>query len=157
VQLAGIWAQKEALIAQIVERSERLGAELRKIRLPEVLCHADIHTANLMIDEYGELHVVDWDQPIWAPKERDLVFVLGEGSQQEGLFFDGYGTCEINQVALAYYRFEWVVQELGDYGERVFFLADLGDKTKAEAVRLFEALFSAGDVVEQAQQSWVEV
>lgn len=40
-----------------------------------VLCHADFHDANLLIDPTGRLFIVDWDEIILAPKERDLVFV----------------------------------------------------------------------------------
>ena len=54
---------------------------------------------------------------------------------EERLFFNGYGKTGIDWVALAYYRYEWVVQELGDYGARVFMKPDVGAKTKADAVR----------------------
>ncbi|MEE3919334.1 phosphotransferase [Micromonospora sp. BRA006-A] len=35
-----------------------------------VICHADIHPGNLIADGDGPLHVVDWDAPILAPRER---------------------------------------------------------------------------------------
>ena len=77
-------------------------------------------------------------------------------SQQETAFFEGYGEVEIDRVALAYYRYEWVVQELGDYAARVFLADDTGADTKADAVRGLMALFDPGDVVDGAYAlEWV--
>ena len=57
---------------------------------------------------------------------------------------------KIYQLALAYYRYEWCVQEIGDFGKRVFLTKDLGESTKQDAVEGFIQLFSQGDVVEAA-------
>ena len=43
------------------------------------------------------MFIVDWDDTLLAPKERDLMFVLGEETietREEQLFFNGYGKCE---------------------------------------------------------------
>ena len=73
------------------------------------------------------------------------------------MFFNGYGKVKINQLALAYYRYEWCVQEVGDFGERVFLIKDAGDSTKKESVEGFMKLFSHGDVVETAFNTSVEI
>jgi spectinomycin phosphotransferase len=153
--LANFWRSRRDEIARITTRAEDLGRRARQADLDQVLCHADIHTDNLLIEPSGALHIVDWDQPIFAPKERDLMFIPGvtETSREASLFFDGYGPAEVNSLALAYYRYEWVVQEIGDYGERVFLHLDLGEETRADAVRGFKQLFQAGDVVEEAYQA----
>jgi len=41
---------------------------------------------------------------------------------------------DIHAVMIAYYRFDWIVQELADYGRRAFRMPDLGEETRAEAV-----------------------
>jgi hypothetical protein len=66
------------------------------------------------------------------------------------MFFAGYGTVELTQPALAYYRYEWCVQEIGDFGNRVFLTTDTGERTKQESVEGFRELFSQGDVIERA-------
>ena len=49
-----------------------------------VLCHSDIHGGNILIADTGELYVVDWDDPILAPKERDLMFIGGGSASTAG-------------------------------------------------------------------------
>ncbi|MCI0578173.1 MAG: aminoglycoside phosphotransferase family protein [Chloroflexi bacterium] len=157
-ELAAFWREKQAEIDQIVDWAEALGRALQRRALEFVLCHADIHTANLLLTPEGKLFVVDWDQAILAPKERDLMFVVGNTvgdsvieTGEEELFFRGYGKTDVDWLVLAYYRYEWVVQEMGDYGERVF-LMDVGTETKQDAVQEFLALFEPGNVVEAAHK-----
>lgn len=102
------------------------------------------------------MFIVDWDDTLLAPKERDLMFVLGE-KREEQLFFKGYGRMEINPLVLAYYGYEWCVQEIGDFGERVFLMKDAGESTKKDSVEGFIKLFSRGDVVEAAFNTSIEI
>lgn len=67
-------------------------------------------------------------------------------SQIAAALREGYGLS-------ADYRYEWVVQEIGDYAERVFLTDELGVATKADAVRGLKALFDPGDVVGGAYAS----
>jgi spectinomycin phosphotransferase len=158
-ELAAFWRERQQEIGRIVARAAALGRMLQRKSGEFILCHTDIHTANVLIDKDDKLFIVDWDQPILAPKERDLMFVVGAGqpiafaTTAEALFFRGYGTVEIDPVAIAYYRYEWVVQEIADFGERVFLTPDVGAETKQDAVRGFIRLFEPGDVVEEAYQS----
>jgi spectinomycin phosphotransferase len=154
-ELAAFWLEKRAEIRQIVARAAALGRRLQKQSGEFVLCHCDIHTANILIDSDRQMHIVDWDHPMLAPKERDLMFVIGAviGNKVEALFFEGYGRTEVDALALAYYRYEWVVQEISDYAERVFLMDDVGVETKADAVREFRVLFAPGDVVDAAYGS----
>lgn len=159
-ELASFWMKKEVEIKYIVNRADELGKRLQGKSLEFNLCHADIHIANLLLTQASKIHVVDWDGVILAPKERDLMFIVGTTvggisieSEEEGLFFQGYGQTQIDPIAMAYYRYEWVVQEIGDYGERVFLLAEVGDETKADAVRGFKEMFQPGNIVESAYVS----
>lgn len=59
--------QIEELIRRVGDLAGVLVAEPPEL----VLCHSDIHAANLLVDDRsGELYIVDWDDPILAPKER---------------------------------------------------------------------------------------
>jgi spectinomycin phosphotransferase len=99
--------------------------------------------------------VVDWDEALLAPRERDLMFVDGGvgGLENDGpAFFAGYGDVEIDPVVMAYYRFDWVVQELASFGDRVL-TPGVGEATRAEAVDLLVSLFEPGNVVEAAHRA----
>lgn len=152
-ELAAFWDERHAFITEVIERAESAGEPLRREPPALVLCHADIHKANLLVTSGGDLAVVDWDQPVYAPKERDLMFIVGGyevGPREENLFFRGYGPAEIDLRALAYYRYEWVIQEMGDNAERIFFRDDLGEQDRQAALDGFRALFNSGDIIDAA-------
>ena len=64
-------------ITHLIERAQELALELQSKHLEFVLCHTDIHGGNILISDNNELYIVDWDDPILAPKERDLMFIGG--------------------------------------------------------------------------------
>lgn len=147
-------------IAGILRRAEGLGRALQGRHSPFVLCHADSHAANLLVDPAGGLHVIDWDQPIYAPKERDLMFALttalkgcAAGTPEEAAFFAGYGGAQPDPVALAYYRYEWAVQDIGDFAASVVVRAHTGAAEKREAVQMIGGLFGPGGIVAAAYGS----
>jgi spectinomycin phosphotransferase len=72
-------------------------------------------------------YIVDWDEPIMAPKERDLMFIGGgvcnvwNNPSEEALFYKGYGKTEINKTILAYYRHERIVEDIAEYSQILLF------------------------------------
>ena len=111
-RLAIFWKGNNEKIQTLIKRAEILGKRLQHASLGFVLCHADIHAANILITQKQNIFIVDWDDTLFAPKERDLMFVLGEDAihtREEQIFFDGYGKVKINLLVLAYYRYEWCV------------------------------------------------
>ncbi len=158
--LAVFWNERRAEIRHIVDRAETLGRALQAIAPAFALCHADIHTNNILIDADGQLAIVDWDQPILAPRERDLMFVvdtpiggLNAEPRQEQLFFLGYGPTELDWLALAYYRYEWAIEDMGGFGEVVFLRDDASEETKAQETYYSKLLFQPGYIVDAAYAS----
>ena len=159
-QLSALVRERREEFAQILRRADELGQALQDVRHDLVLCHADCHPANVLVGGAGELHVVDWDQPMLAPRERDLMFVLGptfngvaEGSPEEAAFFAGYGAVTPDPVALAYYRYEWAMQDIGGFADRVFLLPDMEEGTKLAAMRWLQIVFAPKGIVQAAYQS----
>ncbi|GAB4201581.1 MAG: aminoglycoside O-phosphotransferase APH(9)-Ia [Roseiflexaceae bacterium] len=156
-ELAGLWRTRAGQIRALLDRCDELGARLRASGPPYVLCHADIHPWNVLIDRDDRLWIVDWDEARLAPKERDLMFALGgiggDGvSQQTGAWFlEGYGPTPLDELALRYYRCAWAIQDIASFAQEVFLMPELSPEDRAAAVRWWGGLFSPGAIVEIAE------
>lgn len=159
VKMALFLKSKSSEILKLVERAEKLAIIIQKQPLEYILCHADIHGWNLIVDKEGALYIVDWDTLIFAPKERDLMFV-GSGiwdsgrtvAEEESLFYQGYGQTNINQDAICYYRFERIIQDIGDYCEYIF-LSDDGGDDRMQSFEHLQPVFLPNGAIERAYQS----
>jgi spectinomycin phosphotransferase len=155
--IATFWREHRDVMARLLETAESLASRLALVASTFVLCHADIHTNNVLVSDDGKrVWIVDWDETMLAPRERDLMFLVGGigpgfvTSEQENLFFEGYGTVEIDPIALAYYRYSWAISDIASYGAQVFLRADLGAADVGDAVDRFQSLFAAGSIVQIA-------
>jgi spectinomycin phosphotransferase len=159
VKMALFLKSKSSEILKLVERAEELAITIQKQPLDYVLCHADMHGWNLFVDKENALYIVDWDTLIFAPKERDLMFI-GSGIWDSGLtpddeespFYQGYGQTKINQDAIAYYRFERIIQDIGDYCEYIF-LSDEGGDDRMQCFEYLQSNFLPGGTIERACQA----
>ena len=157
--VAQIWHSNAAEIELARSRYLALGAQLQS-RSPEfVLCHADIHTANIIIDARGQIRIVDWDETLLAPKERDLMFFIDDGRpvHTTDAFLAGYGDRGVDLLGLAYYKYDWVIQEFADYGERVFLSSEVSGEDLALAQREFARLFESNDMIDRAQRAYANL
>ncbi len=142
-------------IRRLVDRAEQLGKKLQNNTLKFVLCHSDIHAGNMLIAGNTAIYLVDWDEPIMAPKERDLMFIGGGVGNvwnkpfEETLFYKGYGKTEIHSTVLAYYRQERIVEDIAIYSQELLLTTD-GGKDRAEMYKQFIAMFEPQGVVEIA-------
>ena len=157
-QLAEFMTVKADEIRYLVRRAEQLSLALQAQSPEIVLCHSDIHAGNILIDAKGGLYIVDWDNPILAPKERDLMFVGGgvggiwHSAQEEALFYKGYGRTAIDPVALAYYRFERIVQDIAPYAQQLL-LTEAGGNDRARTLQGIVRWFLPNGVVEMAHKA----
>ncbi|HPL29070.1 MAG TPA: phosphotransferase, partial [Anaerolineae bacterium] len=158
-ELAALWQAQRDVIHTVVAQADTLADRLRQQDLPLALCHADLHTWNVLVDARQEFWLIDWDETILAPKERDLMFVVVGiashlvGPHDTACFLAGYGDAAIDQVALTYYRYAWAVQDMAAFAERALLLPDLSEETRREAVHGFAELFEPGQIVAIAQAS----
>ncbi|HHT0609966.1 TPA: phosphotransferase [Legionella anisa] len=143
------------VIVNLVDRAEHLAQKLQNDSPQLVLCHSDIHAGNILISPHHSIYIVDWDEPIMAPKERDLMFIGGgianvwNEPYQETLFYKGYGKAEINKALLAYYRCERIVEDIAIYAEEILSVSS-EHGNKAEAYKHFMSMFTTNGVIDIA-------
>jgi hypothetical protein len=54
---------------------------------------------------------------------------------------------------MAYYRYDWGVQDLGEFGREVFFLDFFSEDSKAHSADMFQWLFSADNTIDAAYEA----
>lgn len=147
--------EKRSLILKLVDRSELISQKICHRPLKFVLCHSDIHAGNVLINGTESLYIVDWDDPIVAPKERDLMFIGGGVNNiwnqpwEEKLFYQGYGQTDIDWTLLTYYRYERIVEDIAVYSQELLY-GPLEEKNRPEMLKQFMDLFSPQGVVDIA-------
>ena len=145
-------------IGRLVRRAEQLARSLQSRRLEFVLCHTDVHEWNLLISTPGELYIVDWDKPLLAPKERDLMFIGGGVSPAlsspsgEALFYQAYSPTEVDRMALAYYRYERIVQDIYEFCQQLL-SSDAGGEHRQQSYCWLESNFMPGNTIEIARKT----
>lgn len=145
-------------ISRLLDRAEFLGQRLQGQTQQYVLCHSDIHAGNVLIGQNDDIFIVDWDEVILAPKERDLMFI-GAGvanvwnkPREVELFYKGYGKTTVNSTIIAYYRHERIVQDIVEYANALL-LSSAGGSDRLKMYNHFIAMFEPRGVVEIAFES----
>ena len=155
INLLTFMKKHKAAIHRLVDRAEQLAQKVQDQPSQFVLCHSDLHGGNVLIDENGIIYIVDWDDPIIAPKERDLMFIGGgvanvwNKPHEKELFYRGYGKADVNRTLLAYYRHERILEDTALYGQQLL-LTMAGGQDRVEWYKQFIAQFDPQGVVEIA-------
>ena len=153
LELATFIRSRQAQIEQLLDRAEQLARLLPQRSLPLVLCHTDLHAGNLLAADDGSLYIVDWDNPLLAPVERDLMFIGGAqgfagvtAAEEEIRFYRGYGPARIDPDALAYYRAARIIEDLAIYSQELLF-STAGGADRANSLRYFKSNFKPGGTI----------
>ena len=75
--------------------------------------------------------------------------------REEALFYRGYGPAEIDPMALAYFRYERIVQDIAAYCEELL-LTDEGGADRPAGLRHLMSSFLLGSVLEIAYRTDTE-
>ena len=91
-------------------------------------------------------------------QERDLMCIgggLGDSGytpeQEESLFYRGYGSTDINQVAMAYYRYERILEDIAVYCEQLL-LSEAGGEDRNQSLEIVKFYFQPEGTVERTYQ-----
>lgn len=98
--------------------NDRLKAQAVKPKF--VICHGDLTSSNILVTPGHDLYLADWDAPLLAPKERDLVFLTGPKMM---FVMQGYRTIidqgDVDDKVIAYYQHWRNVRDIAAYGNRI--------------------------------------
>jgi spectinomycin phosphotransferase len=157
--LASFLLPKSETILDFIRHAERLARALASRSTELVLCHSNIHPGNLFIDKNGTLFIVDWDSPLLAPKERDLMFIGGgqgyvgvDDQEEEAHFYRYYDRSSVDPIAMAYYRYERNLYDLSVECPRIF-SATLNARDRAQSLEIVTWLFLPGGSIDMAHKA----
>ncbi len=158
-EMAAFLQTKREETLDLVHRTERLALALQEQPPDFLLCHGDIHGWNLLIDDHGRLYIVDWDTLLFAPKERDLMFIgsgLGDSGytpqEEEAMFYQGYGQTTVNQMAIAYYRYERILEDIAVFCEQIV-SSEGGERDRKQSLVYLKSNYLSNNTIEVARAS----
>ncbi|HHL0264716.1 TPA: aminoglycoside O-phosphotransferase APH(9)-Ia [Legionella pneumophila] len=150
--------QKIDSIHRLVDSSEELTQKIQPDLDKYVLCHSDVHAGNVLVVNEESIYIIDWDEPMLAPKERDLMFIGGgignvwNKHHEIDYFYEGYGKTNVDKIILSYYRHERIVEDIAVYGQDLL-SRDQNDESRLESFKHFKSMFDPNNVVEIALSS----
>jgi spectinomycin phosphotransferase len=110
-----------AKFLQELETLEGLQYKVVRKNLEFVNCHGKPSPGNVLSSNSGEVYLLDWDDPIFAPKEKDLLFFKDKIEP----VMKGYSLfskdINIDQEVMAFYGHMWNLGEIADYGGKILF------------------------------------
>jgi spectinomycin phosphotransferase len=153
-QLKTFLFAKRIEILDLLQYTDRLAAAIQAKTAEFVPCHADIHAANLLVDENGGLHILDWDDLILAPKERDLMYIgagicgVWDNAAESALFYQGYGF-DPDLTLIAYYRCDRIIEDIALFSQHI--LKGSGSLNDRElSLRYLQSNFEPGGTINLA-------
>lgn len=163
VKVAALMRDQRDVIQHLIRRAEQLARDLETRNLAFVLCHSDIHAGNLLIAsdptaQDSGLYIVDWDAPIFAPKERDLMFIgwskVWGGAREAALFYEAYThshqPADFDQPALAYYRYERIIEDIAAFCDQLL-ASSAGGEDREQSLEYLTSNFLPGGEIELAR------
>jgi spectinomycin phosphotransferase len=107
-----------------LDRLRELQASARAAGKTMVVCHTDLHGENLMMDERGNLYIIDWEGAMIAPPEHDLFFFAGYDYFWD-LFLPNYerefGPTNLDSRVFGFYYYRRNLEDLTDWVVRILY------------------------------------
>jgi spectinomycin phosphotransferase len=158
--LAQEWCAAGGRVLALLEQADTLGRELQARKAPNVVCHGDPHLGNVLIGQHERVWLIDWDDSVLAPRERDLIFVLGGvlafapvSEQQQSWFFEGYGDTDLDPIRLTYYRCARALEDLAYPAAQIVDMHRSTDRERADALSIVRGVLSPTGLVNLALAS----
>ncbi|MCC6564838.1 MAG: phosphotransferase [Chloroflexi bacterium] len=109
----------EGALRREIDRLRRASETVRHTPAAMVVCHGDLTWDNVLFGP--EPYLIDWDDMLYAPKERDLMFYADPNDPVLEAYGQAGGDTRLDADALMYYRALWNNEEVADFGGRLLF------------------------------------
>ncbi|MGC4747500.1 phosphotransferase enzyme family protein [Micromonospora sp. DT201] len=147
-ELAAVWSAAADQVRTLIGGVERLAVDLRDQSGPVVVCHGDPHLGNLLLGAGGQVWLIDWDDAVLAPRECDLMFVVGGvlafapiTAGQQRAVLAGYGPADLDPARLAWFLAVRALDDLSDWTRQALD-PDAEAADRGRAVRIVRGLVS---------------
>ncbi|MEE4195663.1 MAG: phosphotransferase [Anaerolineae bacterium] len=163
IELILFLREKERELRRVLTRTKHLRESILSDPPQTVICHADMHGWNLLVAEDGGFFLVDWDEMLLAPKERDLMFIGsgigGDASgtpHQQAAFFAGYQPDHVRLDLIAYYRYARIIEDIAIYCD-VIFSGDLPGEELRQSLGYLISNFIPDGTIAKANKVYEQV
>lgn len=135
-------------LANLLDDLLRCQQKARQASFTHCICHGDPTPGNILVTPGGLPYLIDWDDTILAPRERDLVFwerdeVFFENESSSPVL-EGYrntaGDCDLNPDVIGFYRRQWTVGEIAAFSHRLLFESQDEAQNQSDLENLQEEL-----------------
>ena len=122
---AALLLRERADIEATLKKMRRMQQSFSKLELEYTLTHGDPNFANILRDEEGKLHLIDWGELAVSSIERDLMFFIEVDGEPLNFkqFLTSYMAhrpkAKFHPEIIEYYLYRWCLQEIADYGGRL--------------------------------------
>ncbi len=135
-------------LSALLEELLDVQARVRSKSLPLVICHGDPTPGNILVTAGGRAHLIDWDNLVLAPRERDLVFWADEqvpfGGETTHPVLDGYaslaGPVSLDEDIMDFYHHQWTVDEIAAFASRLLFETPDNEQAESDLANLKQEL-----------------
>ncbi len=120
VALRDLLLPQRQVILALLERLHNLAEPMRRQPPPMVVCHTDMHGANILRTPEGRLVVVDWEGVMLAPPEHDLFIFTGAGFETFlSAYWQAGGVKDLSASRFAFYFYRRNLEDLTDWVVRI--------------------------------------
>lgn len=120
-----------------------------------VVCHTDLHGENLMMDDQGNLYILDWEGAMIAPPEHDLFFFAWDDRFWD-LFLPNYerefGPTSLDSNLFGFYYYRRNLEDLTAWVVRILYYNTSEEQDKADLRGIVEDCISGRPYLEYDDQ-----
>jgi len=132
-------------VQRLLVRLEELQARVRGTYHAMVVCHTDLHGGNMILDDQGVLHLVDWEGAVLAPPEHDLHFFEWD-PRFESLFLPHYERAfrpiHLDGDTLGFYYCRRNLEDLAEWVVRILYENNGDEQDREDLAGIIEDCIS---------------